>query len=112
LYSGVRVNENSGGPSTLKIGIAGLGFGVDVHLPGFRGLPGVEVVGLLGRDPVHAAEVVVQTGLPVSTDLETWLEAPFDAVSLALPPAEVGRAAAAAIARGIPVLSEKPLGSD
>jgi predicted dehydrogenase len=106
------VNENSGGPSTLKIGIAGLGFGVDVHLPGFRGLPGVEVIGLVGRDPVHAAEVAARTGLPVSTDLATWLAAPFDAVSLALPPAEVERAAAAAIDRGIPVLSEKPLGSD
>jgi predicted dehydrogenase len=97
---------------TLRIGIAGLGFGLEVHLPGFRGLPGVEVIGLLGRDPVRAADVATRTGLPVSTDLRTWLQAPFDAVSLALPPIELEYAAAAAIDRGLPILAEKPLGPD
>jgi predicted dehydrogenase len=99
-------------PSSLKIGIAGLGFGLDVHLPGFRGIPNVEVIGLLGHDPVRAAAVAAKTGLPVSTDLRAWLDAPFDAVSLALPPAEIGQVAAAVIDRGLPILCEKPLGGD
>jgi predicted dehydrogenase len=101
-----------GGQKTLRIGIAGLGFGVDVHLPGFRGIPGVEVAGLLGRDRAHAAAVATKTGVPVSTDLDTWFDAGFDAVSLALPPVELGRVTAAAIDRGLPVLCEKPLGPD
>ena len=96
----------------LRIGIAGLGFGLDVHLPAFRGIPDVEVVSLLGRDPVRAAAVAAQTGLPVATDLAAWLKAPFDAVSLALPPTEIEAVAMAAIDRGLPILVEKPLGPD
>jgi predicted dehydrogenase len=96
----------------LRIGIAGLGFGLDVHLPAFRGIPDVEVVSLLGRDPVRVAAVAAQTGLPVATDLATWLKAPLDAVSLALPPAEIEAVALAALDRGLPILAEKPLGPD
>lgn len=106
------MNDRPGGQSMLRIGVAGLGFGLDVHLPGFCSLPGVEVLGLLGRDPAHAARVAARTGLPVSTDLKTWLEMPFDAVSLALPPIEVERVAMAAVDRGLSVLCEKPLGAD
>jgi predicted dehydrogenase len=96
----------------FRIGIAGLGFGVDVHLPGFRAIPGVEVASLLGRDPARAAAVATKTGVPVSTEIDKWLDAGFDAVSLALPPIELGWATAAAIERGLPVLCEKPLGPD
>jgi predicted dehydrogenase len=106
------MNDPSPRQSVLRIGIAGLGFGLDVHVPAFRGIPGVEVIGLLGRDPARAAAVAARTGLPVATDLNTWLEAPFDAVSLALPPDELEPVAAAVIGRGLPVLCEKPLGSD
>jgi predicted dehydrogenase len=63
------------GQRPLRVGIAGLGYGVDVHLPGFRGLGDVEVIGLLGRDAVRASAVAARTGLPVSTDLATWLAA-------------------------------------
>jgi predicted dehydrogenase len=106
------LSDRSSGPSIVKIAIAGLGFGLDVHLPAFRGLRGVEVIGLLGRDPARAAEVAARSGIPVATDIKSWLKAPVDAVSLALPPAEIERVAAEAIARGLPILSEKPLGTD
>lgn len=96
----------------LRIGIAGLGFGRDVHLPAFREIPAVEVISLLGRDPDRAAAVAASTGLPVSTDLASWLAAPFDAVSLALPPAEMEAVARAALDRGLAILAEKPLGPD
>ncbi len=94
----------------LRIGIAGLGFGLDVHLPGFRSLPGVEVAGLLGHDSARADSVRAMIGLPVMNDLKTWFDSTLDAVSLALPPSDLAIVAAAALDRGLPVLCEKPLG--
>jgi hypothetical protein len=50
----------------IRIGITGLGFGVDVHLPAFLGIENVTVTGLLGRDPAAAARVAAKTRLPVA----------------------------------------------
>ncbi len=96
----------------IRIGIAGLGFGRGVQLPVFRGMPGVTVAGLLGSNPDRAAKVKQETGLAVEVDLERWLDLGFDAVSVALPPLEMENVCKAAIARGLPVLAEKPLGCD
>jgi predicted dehydrogenase len=94
----------------VRIGIAGLGFGLDVHLPGFVGIENVEVTCLLGRDPVAATKAAAKTGLAVVTDLRAWFEHPLDAISVALPPDQVEGVVTAALDRGLPVLSEKPLG--
>jgi predicted dehydrogenase len=96
----------------IRIGVAGLGFGRDVQLPALRGIPGVTVAGLLGSNPDRAAKVAQETGLPVQVDLERWLDLGFDAVSVALPPVETENVCKAAIARGVAVLAEKPLGRD
>src|SRR5215471_13672135 len=96
----------------LRVGIAGLGFGLDVHLPGFRGIADVEVVGLLGRDAARASKIAEQIGLPVLIDVRAWLDLGFDAVSIALPPGHAVPVMHAAIARGLPVLAEKPLAPD
>jgi predicted dehydrogenase len=96
----------------IRIGIAGLGFGRSVQLPAFHGIPGVTVTGLLGSNPSRAANSTQETGLPVLVDLDRWLDFGFDAVSIALPPSEIERVCKAAIARGLPVLAEKPLGPD
>jgi predicted dehydrogenase len=96
---------------TIRIGIAGLGFGRDVQLPAFRDIPGVRVTGLLGSNPVRAARLTQETGVPVLIDVERWLDLGFDAVSVALPPVEMERVCEAAIARGLPVFAEKPLGT-
>jgi predicted dehydrogenase len=96
----------------IRIGIAGLGFGRGVQLPAFHGIPGVTVTGLLGSTPEHAANSAREIGLPVLVDLDRWLDFGFDAVSVALPPIEIERVCNAAIARGLPVIAEKPLGPD
>ena len=95
----------------VRVGIAGLGFGTAVHLPGCRAIEGVEVVALLGRCPERANEVAQQTGLPVETNLEAWFDHNFDAVTVALPPRIVFPVVCAALERNIPVLCEKPLGN-
>lgn len=94
----------------LRVGIAGLRFGADVHLPAFSMIPGIEVVALLGRDPEHAKVVGHRTRTPTMVDLTAWLDCGFDAVSVALPPDSVESVVGAALDRGIPVLCEKPLG--
>jgi predicted dehydrogenase len=95
----------------IRIGIAGLGFGRDVQLPAFRDIPGVSVTGLLGSNPDRAARLTRETGVPVLVDVERWLDLGFDAVSVALPPVEMEVVCKAAIARGLPVFAEKPLGT-
>jgi predicted dehydrogenase len=96
----------------IRIGIAGLGFGRDVQLPAFQSIPGVTVAGLLGSNRDRAAKVSQETGLPVLVDPERWLDIGFDAVSVALPPIETENVCKSAIARGVAVLVEKPLGRD
>ncbi|HZS84277.1 MAG TPA: Gfo/Idh/MocA family oxidoreductase [Stellaceae bacterium] len=93
----------------LRLGIAGAGFGAAVHLPVFRALPGVEIVALAAAHPETARSAAARFGVDACTGIEALLDQPLDAVSLALPPAETERAAAAALARGFAVLAEKPL---
>lgn len=74
------------------VGIVGRGFGLAVHEPGWRLVPGVEVVGVAGRD---------------------WRELLGDPrveiVSVATPPATHAELGLAALAAGKSVLCEKPL---
>ena len=92
------------------LGIAGLGFAVDVHLPAFRSIPGIEVVALLGQRPERAEEANRRTGLPVDVNVSTWLDRDLDAVSVAVPPQAVAPVVSAVLQRKLPVLCEKPLG--
>jgi len=93
------------------MGIAGIGFGADVHLPAFRTIPGVNVVALLGTSSDRAKEMSARTGLPVESDVDAWFNHGFDAVSVALPPFAVGTIVSTALAWRLPVLCEKPLGA-
>lgn len=95
---------------TIRIGVAGLGFGAAVHVPVFQSIPGVKVVALCGRNFTKVQEKARVLRIPnVYTSLEDFLEHDMDAVSLALPPLENKKAIAFALKKGIPVLSEKPL---
>lgn len=95
---------------TLEIGIAGLGFGVNVHVPALRSLPDVRVKALAGTDRKKTEEAAAKLNIPfVCVGLEEFLSVELDGVTLALPPVENERAVEAALDRGIPVLSEKPL---
>lgn len=97
----------------LRVGVAGLGFGAAVHAPALLGMPGVELVGICGRDEARARDVARRLGVPCGTgDLSGLLDLGLDAVTLALPPDQAERAALAALGRGCAVLCEKPLSSD
>lgn len=74
----------------VRVGVVGLGFGRAVHLPGWRLVDGVEVVGARGRDWRGLLDEV-------------------DVVSVATPPATHAEVALAALAAGKGVLCEKPL---
>src|SRR5687768_5822121 len=57
---------------TLRVGVAGLGFGATVHLPGLQSLPGVQVVALAGRHLDKARELAARHG--VKTVAGSWQE--------------------------------------
>jgi predicted dehydrogenase len=93
------------------VGVAGLGFGAAVHVPGLRGIPGVEVVAVAGTGKDRAAETAARLAIAHACgSIEEMLDLPLDAVSLALPPDEGERALALVLDRRLPVLAEKPLG--
>ena len=94
----------------LRFGVAGLEFGAAVHLPALLSLPDVEVAAIAGRRPDAVRAVAARFG--VATVADSWqalLEHELDAVTFALPPEANELACAAAAAKGIAVLSEKPL---
>lgn len=100
------------GKQPLRLGVVGLGFGADVHVPAFRMLPSVEVVAVLGRDPKKALAAQQRLGIPVLTSPERFFESGLDAVSIAVPPGSVEPVVELCHARGLPVLCEKPLGTN
>jgi predicted dehydrogenase len=93
----------------LRVGIVGLGFGAAVHLPAFRSLPGVRVVGVAARRGEKARAAAVRLGLDIGGDVDALLAAPLDAVSIALPPDLTAIVADRALELGLAVLAEKPL---
>lgn len=98
---------------TIRVAVAGLGFGAAVHVPGFRRIPGVEVCALAGTDRARAADWAAKLAIPAAVDgYQALLDAAPDAVSLALPPAINSVAVEFFLQRRIPVLSEKPLAQD
>lgn len=97
----------------LRLGVAGLGFGSGVHLPVFQAMPGVTVTAICSRRLHKAQAVAVAQSIPLALDdVTALLDSNIDAVALALPPAVAAEAAALALERGIPVLTEKPLAPD
>lgn len=96
----------------LRVGVIGLGFGCDVHVPVFRSLAKVEVVALLGRDPERTETVGQLVGVDATTSREAFLSRDLDAVSIAVPPDAVEALVGMCLERGLSVLCEKPLGPD
>ncbi|MCL1887902.1 MAG: Gfo/Idh/MocA family oxidoreductase [Kiritimatiellaeota bacterium] len=96
-----------------RIGLMGCGVVAEYgHLPVLRALPGVEVVLFdpnAGRVATMRAQFEIACGF---TDEAAFFDAGLDAVSIASPagchPANIR----AAVARGLPVLCEKPLALD
>lgn len=96
--------------SPLRFGVAGLGFGVRVHIPVLRSLPSVEVVAIAGSSPDKTGETARRLGIPVAcAGYEQLMDQNLDAVTLALPPDQNEIAVRRALEKGLAVLSEKPL---
>lgn len=99
--------------SPFRVGIAGLGFGAAVHVPGFRSLVDVEVVAIAGGSAEKAQRVAHAMGIPAGVaGYENLLNFNPDAVSIALPPIQNAAAAEFFLSQGIPVLCEKPIAGD
>ena len=96
---------------TVRVGVIGLRFGGQVHVPAFRSDQRCEVMALAGRDPGKAAAAARELNVPAS--FEDWrdlVKAPeIDAVSVAVPPAAQSAIVVEAARHGKHVFCEKPL---
>jgi predicted dehydrogenase len=95
----------------LNIGIVGLGFGSQVHIPAFRCDPRCRVAAIAGRNPEKAASIARKRSVEISHgDWRYIVDDPnIDAVSIAVPPFEQAAIAKAAIEASKHVFCEKPL---
>ena len=98
----------------IQIGVIGTGFGAKVHVPGFRTIPGIEIVGIAGRDPNRTEVIARDLGVPRPHGSWEALIADRDlsAVTIAAPPTLHHSMVMAALRRGLHVLCEKPFGLD
>ncbi|MDC6453403.1 Gfo/Idh/MocA family oxidoreductase [Alphaproteobacteria bacterium] len=97
----------------FKIGVVGLGFGASVHAPALIGLSDVDVVGIAGRTIAKAQKVAKSIGIPKGYgSIEELLNQDLDAITLALPPDQVTKYVKTAINYRVPILCEKPFGTD
>ena len=95
----------------IRIGVIGLRFGSQVHVPAFRSDPRCEVIALAGRDSTKAAAIARELDLAAPfADWHDLVAAPdIDAVSIAVPPASQAAIVAEAARNRKHVFCEKPL---
>lgn len=98
----------------FRVGIIGTGWvAQDRHIPSFRAVPGVEVVGVFDRDYERARSAAGRFGIGlVARDRGELLAAGLDAVSIATSPWSHGEHARAALGAGLHVFCEKPMALD
>lgn len=88
----------------LRVGGVGAGYFSQFHMAGWRSLPQVELVGWCDRDPSKV------NGLPAFDSMEALLErAAPDLVDIVTPPETHLALVAAAAARRLPAICQKPL---
>jgi predicted dehydrogenase len=99
--------------SPLNIGIIGLGFGSQVHVPAFRLDSRCLVAAIAGRSAEKAARVAER--LSITKSYGDWRpiveDRTIDAVAIAVPPSEQSAIGMAALEAGKHVFCEKPLAS-
>lgn len=100
--------------NTLRIGIAGLGFGQRVHVPTWKATPGCEVVAVCSAHADKAQKVAAENGIAGAySNVEQMLsENSLNVLSVAVPPTEQPAIFEAAAAKGVNVFFEKPLAAD
>ena len=99
--------------SKRRIGIIGVGFGVQVHVPGFRS-EGWDVVAICSRSREKVEKAAADAGIAgIHTDpLELIGRGDIDAVAIITPPAAHHPLSLAALRAGKHVLCEKPFALD
>src|ERR1700730_11516243 len=95
----------------LKIGVIGLRFGTDVHVPAFRNDPRCEVSAIAGRDLAQVTARARRLGVPCPfDDWRALVDLPdIDAVGIAVPPAAQPPIIVYAAEHGKHVFCEKPV---
>lgn len=96
----------------LRCGVVGVGRMGQHHARVYAQMPGVELVGVVDRDPARAAAVAERHGTRVFETEEALIEAGVDAVSVAVPTTSHKRSASPFLERGLACLIEKPLAPD
>jgi predicted dehydrogenase len=98
---------------TRRIGIIGVGFGAQVHAPGFRS-EGWDVAAICSRSRDKVEKAAREAGIPdIHTDpAELIARRDLDAVAITTPPAAHHPLTLAALAAGKHVLCEKPFAMD
>ncbi len=92
----------------LRVGVVGVGYLGRFHALIYGRMPGVQLLGVVDRDPERARSVAAEAGCPA---YETWdpLLDRVDAVSLVVPTSLHLEVARPFLERGIPTLLEKPI---
>lgn len=113
MTSDVSPRENMRPESSqrpVRVGIVGLGFGLQVHLPAFAAIHGCRVVAIAGRNLERAAAAAAAIeGVRGFASWREMLDAvPLDAVTIAVPPVAQPEIVCEAASRGIAVFCEKP----
>jgi predicted dehydrogenase len=95
----------------LNIGVIGLRFGADVHVPAFRNDPRCDVRAIAGRDAAKVADLARRLGVPHPfDDWRALVDSPdIDAVGIAVPPVAQPPMIVYAAERGKHVFCEKPV---
>lgn len=99
------------GERRLRVGVVGIGWAGRQHLDAYANRDDVEIIGVAGMEPDLLAELRDEYGVPHA--VARWedliaLEG-LDAVSVAVPTFLHAPITVAALARGLHVLSEKPI---
>src|SRR3954469_16033045 len=97
-------------PRKLRVGVAGVGFGATVHVPGFLS-EGWEVPVIFSRSPERGARAAAKLGVPEHvTDYRRMVERKdLDAIAVVTPAESHHEITMAALRAGKHVLCEKPL---
>lgn len=95
---------------TLRVGFTGGGNIADTHIRAVREVPGLEAVGVCGRNAAKTGALAAKYGLAAAPSLQALLDAsPLDLVCIGSPSGVHAEEIALAASRGCHVLCEKPL---
>jgi predicted dehydrogenase len=93
----------------MRFGVCGTAFWAEnVHIPGLKANPEIELVGVWGRTPERSTALAISAGIRPFASFDEMLDA-VDAVSFVVPPSVQSELALRAVEQGRHVLLEKPI---